>query len=331
MKAAVLNQKNYSFEILDVPVPSPDENEVLVRLKAAALNHHELWMLKERKTRSAHNIIPGADGAGEIVETGKGVNDQLPGKAVVINPGLYWGGSPRVQGPDFEILGFPTPGTFAEYVKVPAENIFEMPAHFSFKEAAALPLSALTAWRILFTRGQLQRSDKILITGIGGGVATYCLLFAIKAGAKVWVTSGSNEKIRTAVQIGAENGVNYRLPDWSEELLTGAGGFDIIADGSAGDNFSELVELCNPGARIVLYGRTSGMINTINPKTLFWKQISILGSSMGSPAEFRQMINFVQVHEILPVIDSTIALENINDGFKRLGMTSQTGKIIIRT
>ncbi|MEO6760625.1 MAG: zinc-binding dehydrogenase, partial [Saprospiraceae bacterium] len=192
----------------------------------------------------------------------------------------------------------PDQGTFAEYICIPPANIFPKPPPLNWEQAAALPLAGLTAWRALFSRCQLVPGEKLLITGIGGGVALLALQLALAAGAEVWVTSGSEEKLAKALAMGAQGGANYRQPGWDKQLKQTAGGFDVVLDSAAGDGFAALPGLCNPGARIGIYGGTLGKINGFSPQALFWKQISILGSTMGTPADFAAMLDFVALHQL---------------------------------
>ena len=314
----------------EVATPAVGRGEVLVKLKAASLNHHELWSIKEKSISGPAPVIMGSDGAGEVVIVGEGVNSSWTGKEVIINPSLYWGSNSGFTGPDYEILGSPTNGTFAEFINISTEYVHEKPSHLSFEEAAALPLAGLTAYRALFTKGQVKKGEKVLITGTGGGAALFALQFAVVAGAAVYVTSGSQEKIEAAVRLGAKGGVNYRSPDWAVELRQMAGEFHVIIDSAAGPGFSALTDLVAFGGRIVLFGRTAGMIPQLNPRTIFWKQLSILGTTMGTPAEFQEMVAFVAAHKIVPVVDAVFQLEQINDAFERMEKGQQLGKIGLR-
>lgn len=329
MKAIVLNQNTYKLEEKEVKKPIPSKSDVLIQLKSVALNHHELWTLKEKDLKSNSEIILGADGSGIVKEIGTAVTHLKKGDEVLINPSLNWETNSRVHGNDYEILGFPTQGTFAEYISIPHQYVHHKPKHLSFNEAAALPLSALTAYRALFTRGEFEPNNKVLITGIGGGVALFALLFAVASGAEVYVTSGSQEKIEKAIELGAKGGVNYNTENWSTELLNKTNGFDVIIDSAAGKGFTDLTELANPGGRIVLFGRTAGSISNLNPKTIFWKQLSIHGTTMGTPEEFKKMIALVTAKKLHPIIDAMYPPQEINKGFDKIRKGKQFGKIIV--
>lgn len=329
MKAIVLNQKTYKLEIKDVDEPIISHSDVLIKLKAASLNHHELWSLQEKKLRSDSNIILGSDGAGIIMNVGDRVNDLKKGDEVVINPSLNWGSNNKVHGENYEILGFPKHGTFAEYITINHQYVYHKPKHLSFQESASLPLAGLTAYRALFTRGGFENNNRILITGIGGGAALFALSFAVALGAEVYVTSGENHKILKAIELGAKGGVNYKDSNWSTKLLQMTKGFDVIVDSAAGKGFTELTEMTNPGGRIVLFGRTAGNIQNLSPSIIFWKQISIHGTTMGNNEEFKKMTDLISTKNIRPVIDSIYSIQEINLAFDKMARGEQFGKIVL--
>ena len=192
-----------------------------------------------------------------------------------------------------------------------------------------MPLAGLTAYRALISRGEFKPNNKILVTGIGGGAALFALSFAIALVAEVFVTSGAKSKIFKAIELGAKGGVNYKENNWSEELVKIANGFDLIIDSAAGKDFVKLTELANPGAIITLFGRTAGSITDLNPKTIFWKQLSINGTTLGNEHEFRKMIELVSSRNIKPVIDSVYSAKNINLAFEKMDRGEQFGKMVI--
>src|SRR3954447_5072452 len=210
MKAIILRElgEPENLRLEDVPEPQPAAHEVLVRLKAAALNHRDVWIRKGLYAGIKLPVILGSDGAGEVAAAGAGVDAKLVGRKVVINPGLDWGDDERVQGPNFRILGLPDDGTYAELVRVPAGHVHPVPAGWSMEEAAALPLAGLTAYRAVVTRAEVKAGERVLVTGIGGGVSAFALQIAKSLGAKVYVTSGCDEKLARAAQLGADGGAN---------------------------------------------------------------------------------------------------------------------------
>ena len=330
MKAIVLNQKTYKLEIKEVEKPILSFSDVLIKLKAASINHHELWTLKEKKLRSDSNIILGSDGAGIITDVGTDVNGFKKGDEVIINPSLNWGANKKVQGENYEILGFPKHGTFAEYITINNQYVCRKPKHLSFPESAALPLAGLTAYRALFTRGEFENNNKVLITGIGGGAALFALSFAVASGAEAYVTSGNENKISRAIELGAKGGVNYKDSNWSVELRDKVDGFDVIIDSAAGQGFKELTDLTKPGGRIAMFGRTAGTITNLNPATIFWKQLSIHGTTMGNDEQFKEMVNLISSKKIHPVIDSVYSAKDINLAFEKMDIGEQFGKIVIK-
>ncbi|MFN0202686.1 MAG: zinc-binding dehydrogenase [Bacteroidia bacterium] len=329
MKAAILTAKQTPFELLEWGLPPLQAEEVRVQVKAAALNRRDYWIQQGQYAGLKYPIIVGSDGAGIVTEVGEKVDKNWIGKEVILNPSHDWGENEAVQGKAYRILGLPEHGTLAEYVQITAKYLYPKPAHLSFEETAALPLAALTAFRALFSRAHCQAGDKVLITGVGGGVAAFALQFALAAGAEVYVTSSSPEKIEKAKELGAIDGINYKTEGWAKNLKALAGEFDVIVDSAGGDGFPFLIDLAKAGGRIVFYGGTNGLIPNLSPQKIFWKQLSILGSTMGSDKDFAEMLAFVNQHQIRPIIDSVFPLEQINEAMQKMASSSQLGKIVV--
>ncbi|MCS6820143.1 MAG: zinc-binding dehydrogenase [Chitinophagales bacterium] len=330
MKALILKGKNQPLELGTTDKPEPKTEMVLVKITAAALNHRDVWIQKGLYAGLKFPIILGSDGSGVVEDTGDNVDRELIGKEVIINPSIGWGDDENVQSKNYKILGLPDDGTFAEYVVVPKQNVAPKPPHLNFYEAAALPLAGLTAWRALFTRAECKKGDKVLITGIGGGVALFAMQFALAAQASVFVTSSSDKKIEKAIHLGASGGVNYTKENWDKNLLEQHGMFDIIIDSAAGKDFSKLIDLAKPGGKIVCFGGTAGNIIDLSPQKIFWKQLSILGSTMGSPKDFNNMLSFVNQHLIRPIIDIVFPLERGQHAMDRMSNKEQFGKIVLQ-
>jgi NADPH:quinone reductase-like Zn-dependent oxidoreductase len=312
-----------------IPDPQPGPGEVVVRLRAAALNHRDAWIRQGLYAGISLPIVLGSDGAGTVQAVGVGVDPTLLGTAVVINPSLDWGNDDRVQGPAYRILGLPDNGTYADYVKVPATNLFAKPDTLSWETAAATPLAGLTAYRALVTRARVQPGEMVLVTGIGGGVATFALLVARRLGARVVVTSGSDAKIARARQLGAEGGVNYKAENWGRAVQALCdGGPDVIIDSAGRDALPTLVDIVKPGGRIVTFGATTGSPSTIEVRRIFWKQISILGSTMGTPREFGEMLRMFD-GTLAPVVDRVFPLAAAADAHRRMDQADQFGKIVL--
>lgn len=318
MRAARLTEINQPLSIEDLPAPIPSDEMAIVSVRAAALNRRDFWMQKGMYPGIRLPVTPGSDGAGT-----------LDGKDVLIDPGLEWGTSEKVQSPDFRILGMPEDGTLAEHVAVPKVNVYTKPGHLSWEEAAALPLAGVTAYRALFGHGMAEPGQKVLITGVGGGVALTTMQLALAHGLQVGVTSGQDEKLEKARALGAHYSANYRHEGWEKSLLEDHGEFDIVIDSAGGEGFSRMLRLVRPGGRIVIYGGTTGKIQDLSPQILFWRQITIQGSTMGSPADFKAMLEFVTKHKIRPVIDSVFPLAEINNALARLKESNQFGKVVI--
>lgn len=319
-----------NFRLETVPDPSPGPDEVLVRLKTAALNHRDLFARVGLYPGIKLPAIPGSDGAGEIAALGPGVTGWSLGSAVVINPALQWGDNPRFYGRDYSILGIPTNGTLAQYVVVPATNVLAKPVYLSWQEAAALPLAGLTAYRALFSRGGLKAGETVLIPGIGGGVASVLLQMAVAAGARVFVTSGHEAKLDRARALGAAGGVNYHQEGWVKLLrnMMGAGA-DLSLDSVGGPTFADLITLAKPGGRIVVFGSTAGPVPNLVMPRLFFKQLDVLGTTMGSPEDFAALLKFCETHRLRPVVDRTYALDQIVDAQQRMEKGEQFGKIVV--
>ena len=331
MRAVFFKGKEHPLVIQQIKKFKPVKDQVLIRLKNAALNHRDLWTWREQNLPASDGIILGSDGCGVIEDVGEDADTLLIGSEVIINPSLDWGNNPIVQGNSFRILGFPDHGTFSDYIVISKKYTFEKPEHLNFVESAAVPLSGLTAYRALFSKARLRAKEKVLITGVGGGAALWVLQFAVAYQARVYVTSGSDEKISKAKGLGALGGFNYKDPEWHQKALKeSGGGFDIIIDSAGGDQFSKLIELALPGGRIVNFGRTAGNITDISTRLLYWKQISIYGSTMGTRDEFLSMLDFLESRNIKPVIDQVFPLEKIDEAMKRMEEGDQFGKIVLQ-
>lgn len=317
MKALVFENIHTLPNFTDIQI-SPKDNEVEVSLTAAALNHRDVWITKGLYPGLVPGTIMGADGMG-----------WYQSKRVVINPGIDWGPNERYQSKKFRVLGVPDHGTFAEKICIPESYIYNAPDHLTDEEVAALPVAGVTAYRALFTRAQLMPGEHVLVTGLGGGVALMAALMAKAHGARVFFTTGSNEKLQKGIQLGFDGGVNYKDEKSIEKLAEQCGHLDVIIDSTAGDGLTQLMKLCTFGSRVVLYGGSLGKINGINPQPLFWKQMDIMGSSMGSPSDFKDMLGFIIKHQLHPVVDSVFPMEAYGNAFSRMEEGSQMGKIVL--
>ncbi|MSQ68381.1 MAG: alcohol dehydrogenase [Gammaproteobacteria bacterium] len=332
MKAVVLHELGGPEKVVleEIATPVPQAGEVRVALKACALNRRDVWITLGAYPRIKFPVVSGSDGAGVIDAVGAGVDSALLGREVVIYPAREWGDDPRCGGANFRVLGMPDQGTLAEFICVPAGDVADKPAHLSWVQAAAFPLAGLTAWRALVTHGEVQRGHKVLVTGIGGGVATFALLWAKYWGAEVYVTSSSEEKLAQATALGARGGVNYSHPAWGKALRELCGGFDVVIDSAGGAVVNTTLNALNNGGRYVFFGATLGNPpDGLEMAKLFFRQIRLQGSTMGTPAEFAAMLAFINRHRIEPVVDQIFKLEDAAEALRRLQACEQMGKLVL--
>ncbi|WP_242280729.1 zinc-binding dehydrogenase [Bacillus cereus group sp. BfR-BA-01347] len=325
---AIVHQYEKGLEGLEckfLPEISPNAGEVKVKLKAAGLNHRDLFIINNRKEMDLPLVI-GSDGSGIVTEIGEGVSNITLHTEVIINPSIGWEHATEV--PELpEVLGGPKGGTFAEYVIVPAENVVEKLAYLTWEESGVLSLSALTAYRALFTKGRLKCGEHVLIPGIGGGVATFAMLFAKAIGAKVSVTSRVENKREHAEKYGADISFNS-TGNW-EESLQGEK-VDLIIDSIGPATFLKYFDVLKPNGRIVNFGASSGDTIELPLRALFYNQIDIMGTSMGSREEFNEMIKFIEKYQIKPIIDKVYSLEEAIRALSRMEHGEQFGNIVLQ-
>ncbi|MEL6669043.1 MAG: zinc-binding dehydrogenase [Bacteroidota bacterium] len=330
MRALLLNE-NKDLSIQEIPTPSPGPGEALVKIKAAALNHRDLWIQKGLYPGIELPSVLGSDGSGTVEQVGEGVDDSWLGREVVVYPANGWTKGQTWPDRNYRVLGMPKNGTMAEYLLIDAHNLYNKPSHLSWPQAAACLLAGLTAWRALMVRGALQAGEHVLITGIGGGVAQLGLQLALQSGAKVYVSSGSPEKIAAAESMGASGGVNYKEDDWPEQLKAMSGGIDVVLDSSPLADLNRYLRFLNTGARIAYYGATATRDAHLNLGKFFFKQISLLGSTMGSMVDFGNMLDFIAEHKIDVPVDSTYPMSEFRSAFERMQRGEQMGKIVLLT
>ena len=326
-----------SVQTLPDPVPGP--GEALLEIRGAALNHLDLYARAHHAANpEAEAQIIGSDAAGVVSALGPEVDTFEVGAEVVLNPGLGCGEcefcmrGQQSECPRFDLVGRGIPGTYAEKIAVPAANLHPKPTHLSFAQAAALCLDHVTAWRMLMTRGDLRMGDSVLIHGIGGGAALASLQLARLLDAKVIVTSSSDEKLQRADELGAHLGINYRDQDDVAGIVrkfTDGRGVDLVIDTVGAATWPTSIAAVRNGGRVVACGATTGADGAVNIREVFWRQISILGSTMGSDKDFRDMLSAVEGHSLEPVIDSTWPLSEADAALDRLESGEQFGKIVL--
>ena len=313
-----------SLELVKKPIPPVREEQCLVQLRAAALNRRDFWISQGKYPGIKPGVTLGSDGCGVVVDGDPSWIDQ----EVIINPNVGWGNDPDFQSADYSILGMPTDGTLAGYIVVSSHRLHPKPVFLSDHQAAAIPLAGLTAYRTVFTKAGVQPGHLLLVTGIGGGVAQFAMNFALAAGARVVVTSGTDEKIAMAMAQGATTGFNYSKPTWVTDALQ-IGQYDAIIDSAGGLAINDYLKLIKPGGKIVSYGSTAGKPKELDLYRLFWSQASLMGSTMGNDEEFDQMVAFVEAHQIRPVVDRVFGLQEGVDAVRFMGESSHYGKIVI--
>ena len=340
MRAAVIREHGGPevIRVEDLPEPQPAAGEVVVEVRAGALNHLDIWVRKGGRTELKFPHVIGSDAAGVVAAVGEGVGGVEVGQEVVVVAGFGCGACEFCREgevslcADFGIIGLSRPGVFAERAVVPAGNVAPKPAGLGFGQAASLGIAYGTAWRMLFTRAGLRPGETVLIHGIGGGVALAALQFAKAAGARTIVTSSSDEKLEEARHIGADGAINYaNTPDVAAAAreMTDGRGVDVAFDSVGAATWPIDFAAVRKGGRIVLCGVTTGAEAQVNLQALYWNQISALGSTFASQGDFLGMLRTVEAAGIEPVIDSTVPLEGLADAHRRMEDGEQFGNIVL--
>jgi NADPH2:quinone reductase len=341
VKAAVIHE-NGELDVVkveDVPEPQCGRDEVVVKVRAAGLNHLDIWVRKGRPgapLKGPH--VLGSDAVGTVMEIGEDVDGPQVGDEVVIDPGVSCGRcescarGQQSECSSFGIMGLNRAGTFAEQVAVPGCNVYPKPSHLSVEEAGVLSLACVTAYRMLITRAQARAGECVLIHGIGGGAALYALQLAKLTGTEAIVTSSSDDKLARAAQLGAAHTINYAREDVAGRVkeITGGRGVDVVIDSVGAATWPIDLTVARKGGRIVLCGVTTGPIAETNLQAIYWNQLSVLGSTMGSAEDFRRMIRTVEASGLRPVIDEVFPLERARDAMAKMEAGRQFGKIALR-
>jgi NADPH:quinone reductase-like Zn-dependent oxidoreductase len=308
----------------DVPDPSPGSGEVLIRLHASALNHLDVWIRRGLPSVPKPRIL-GADGAGVVEALGEGVVDLEPGRPVVINPGVE-----QADG-SIHVIGEHGDGTNAELIAVPATNVYPIPDGLSFEEAAAFPLVFETAYRMLVTRAGLREDEWILLWGIGSGVSTAGLAIARALGARTIVTSSSDAKLARAMELGADAVVNHANSDVKAAVreITDGHGADVVIDHVGEATWRTSLDVAARDGRIAVCGATTGPNPPAALHRVWWKQLTILGSTMGTKADFEGAYDLIATGRARPVVDEVVPLDEIRAAHARLEAGEQLGKIVL--
>lgn len=340
MKAAVFWQHGGPevVEIADVPRPDVGPGQVLIAVRAAALNHLDLWARRGLPgLRLEFPHVGGSDIAGVVEEVGDGVEGPTPGTRVLVNPSLWCGRCDWcLKGEEslctsYRIIGEHVRGGFAEFAAVPATNVHPIPDHMSFEDAAAVPLVYQTAWRGLVSRGRLEAGESVLVTGASGGVSTAAIQIAKHIGATVFAVTAGPEKAARVRELGADHVIDRLESDFSKELwkATDKRGVDMAFDSVGEAVWPDLVRALARGGRLVTYGATTGPAGQVEIRLTFWKQLQIIGTTMSSVSEFDAVMSLVFENKLKPVIDVVWPLEDAHEAHRRLEAGEQFGKIVL--
>jgi NADPH:quinone reductase-like Zn-dependent oxidoreductase len=340
MKAIAINEHGGldNLRVIELPKPEPGAGEVRVRVAAAALNWLDIVTvggIPGIKLTMPHVVC--SDGAGTIDAAGPGVEGYAQGDRVAWNPGLWCGAcgpcrdGEHSQCDRYMILGEHVPGSCAEFVVVPARNLVKVPDGFSMETAAAATLAYQTAWRMAITRGRVKAGETVLVLGAGSGLSTALIQVCKLAGATVYATTSTAEKMEHARKIGADKVFNYREQNWSKEvfLATGKRGVDVVFDSVGKETLNDSLRSVRKGGRVVVPGGTTGQDVELNLRYLYWKQVDLLGSTMGTQAEFETVMRLVFDGRLEPVIDSTYPLADAKKAFESMAKGEKFGKLVV--
>jgi NADPH:quinone reductase-like Zn-dependent oxidoreductase len=339
MKAAIFHEYGGPevIRIAEVPRPEPGPAEVLIRVRAAAMNHLDLWVRRGIGIETTMPHIGGSDIAGLVEALGPGVQGLAPGERVVVNPSLFCGHCPWcVRGEEplcvaYRILGEHTDGGFAEFVSVPATGVYPIPDSVSFEQAAALPISYQTAWRALVSRAALRPGEDVLVIGASGGTATAAVQIAKLMGARVFAVTRGEQNVEGVRRLGADIVYDRAQVDFSRELYrdTGKRGVDVVVENVGEPTWQSSVRALARNGRLVTYGATAGPKASLDLRVMFWKQLQIIGTTMASRAEFEAMLRVALRGELRPVIDTVMPLDQARAAHERLETGEQFGKLVL--
>lgn len=326
-------------EVGELPDPSPGPSEVLVDVRAVALNHLDLWVrrgLPGLEVEMPH--VGGSDVAGVVVDVGREVTEWKAGDRVVVNPGLWCGACEWcARGQEsmcrrYRILGEHVAGGMAERLTVRPQNLFALPEGVGFESAAAVPLVFQTAWRALIGRAGLRAGESVLVTGGSGGVSTAAIQIARLAGARVLAVTSGEDNVRRVRELGAEVVVDRLTDEFSREVWeeTGRRGVDVVLDGVGEAVWEGCLRALAPGGRLVTYGATTGPSGAVDIRRMFWKQLQVMGSTMASRGEFEQVMRLVVAGRLRPVVDDVLPLDRAREAHERLEAGDVFGKLVLR-
>lgn len=338
MRAAVLHEHGGPELVVveEINAPRPGPGEVQIRVEASSMNHLDLWLRRGLPIEIPMPHIGGSDVAGTVAAIGPRVARAWKGKRVVADPSIayHWYELARWEGPraaPYTVIGEHTQGGFAQFCVVPAANLVEVPQEISMETAAAAALAGVTAWRGLMTRGKLRSGQRVLITGASGGVSTLAVQYAKAAGAEVYALT-SPEFAKPVRELGADYVFDRTVPSWSRDVYraTGKRGVDLVLDSVGKALFSQLVRVLAVGGRLVSFGATTGHEAAVDLRVIFWRQLSILGSTMGTPAEFRAAMQQVFSGAVVPPVHAVLPLDDAREAHAMLEAGRVFGKIVLK-
>ena len=341
MKAAVFYEPGgpEKIQVGEVPNPQIELNQVLIQVKACALNHFDLLVLREADPNNfTFPFWGGADIAGVVAKVGQSVYKFKLGDRVIVNPSLYCGqcehciAGEESQCNSYGIIGHTIPGGFAEYIAVDSKNLMKLPEQISFEEAAAIPLVYQTAWRALISQARVHPGDDVLILGASGGVGSASIQIAKLAGANVIAVTSNADKIAYAKQMGADFVLNRESGDYWAELatLTNNRGVDVVVENVGAATWAHSLRSLAKGGKLVTYGRTTGSLAETDIRLVFWNQLRIIGSTMSNRKEFTKVMQLIFRGKLTPVVDSIFSLEQASTAYQRLHNGEQFGKVVIK-
>lgn len=339
MRVAIFHE-NGGPEVVRIeerPRPAPGPGQVLLEVKAAALNHLDLWVRRGLPIETTMPHIGGSDVAGVVAEAGEGVDPGRVGERVVLNPSLWCGECEWCRRGEesmclrYRIIGEHTDGGFAEYLAVPADHVHRIPDDLPFEDAAALPVSYMTAWRALHSRARLRAGEDVLVLGASGGTAIAAVQIAIDLGARVFAVTSGTANVERLRALGAAYVYDRSTEDWSKAVFsdTGKRGVDVVVENVGEATWKGSMRALAQGGRLVTYGGTTGPKVEIDLRVMFWKQLSVLGTTMASKAEFEAMLDAVFTGRLRPVIDTVMPLDQAREAHERLEAGGQFGKIVL--
>jgi len=341
MRALAKLAPEEGLTLAERPVPEPGPGEILVRVEAASICGTDLHVWRWdawARGRIRPPLITGHEFSGVVEAVGPGVTAFAPGDEVVVNPGLSCGHCERCLAgednlcPRYEILGEHRHGAYAEYLVVPEVNLLKKPQNLSFEEAAAIPLTFLTAWQMVVDKLQVRPGDDVLVMAAGSGVSVAAIQIAKLFGGRVIATAGSEEKLRKALELGADEAVNYTHPDWFKEVrrLTGGKGADKVVDHTGALYFEGVIKATASGGRIAIAGASSGYEGTLPFAHVFFRQLAILGSTMASKSRLFPILRMVEAGKLKPVLGQVLPLEAASEGHRLLEERRVFGKVVLR-